>query len=86
MMDGGCAGAVSHLSVLELIAELARLEGTVRALPARPPRPDGAVHHSADPLIRRERLIVSELEDRREARRAAAAHRNAREQTPFVHS
>ena len=70
------ARAVSHLSVRELIQELARLEDTVRALPARPPRSDGVRRRSADPLLRREQLILSELEARRDARSAAAGHRD----------
>lgn len=70
------ARSVSHLSVRELIAELARVEDAVRELPARPPQSGGVMHHSVDPLLLREQLILTELEDRRDARRAAAAHRD----------
>lgn len=64
------AHLLSHLSVRDLIAELARVEEALRSVPALLARADGFIHHPARvPLVRHEHAILTELAARRRARR-----------------
>lgn len=60
----------AHLSVRDLIAELARVEEALRSAPARFAHADGFVHPPARvPLVRHEHAILTELAARRRAPR-----------------
>jgi hypothetical protein len=63
----------SRLSVRELVVELARVEESLRKLPALLVRRDALIPNPARrPLVRRERDIMGELAARRRARGARA--------------
>lgn len=63
----------SRLSVRELVVELARVEESLRKLPALLARRDALIPNpTRRPLLRRERAIMGELAARRRARGAQA--------------
>lgn len=73
----------AHLSVRDLIAELARVEESLRSAPALLARADGFIHHPARvPLVRHEHAILTELAARRFARRDDAASEKEGDDAP----
>jgi hypothetical protein len=65
----GVGDPLSRLSVRDLIAELARVEESLRTTPALLTRPGGLIRNPARrPLLRREGAVINELATRRRER------------------